>query len=313
MSSQHSKQATATTNTEKSKKTKSSDPSGMTVFPGHPARQANHSHQVLTKKNLEWVAEDGKKYQPWPCDPLQRQGLKLAPLTHYSTSYLVIEASQLLNNRGKGGLDLRYMWTGAMWGVDNSKRLQCAHIASSKPTSDFSRNGGKQLTSSRLPFQANIILFLLLQRITSQINYLHPTPSLWLCFLGKAACNKHSSSSILIAIVLPLLLPLPLLCHPPSTRPGCHQCPARRLPLPTSPAPETSLRKPTVHPSTACAQATRPPQRNHWCETLFKSFIRKLSSLLTFSRREYLAQWLPWSQKLLVLFPSTPGDLLIKE
>lgn len=53
--------------------------------------------------------------------------------------------------------------------------------------------------------------FSCLHKIASKTNYLHLNSSLWLWFLGKADCNKHFSSSIFIAFVLPLLLLLSLL------------------------------------------------------------------------------------------------------
>ena len=67
-------------------------------------------------------------------------------------------------------------------------------------------------------FKQTSHFFLLLPGITSQINYLHPSPIPWLCFLGKADFTKiylpaspsvyhHAAAAALFISSTPTLLP----------------------------------------------------------------------------------------------------------
>lgn len=172
-----------------------------------------------------------------------------------------------------------------------------------------------QLQRHCLPFQANTTLlkkkkqktktppfFLLLPRITSQINYLHPSSILWLCFLRKADCNKHFSSTIHTACAPPpqmllISLPPPLILLPTmssTTSPTSH--------LPCSKSKPQKISSPSVPQSPVFKLQDHHKLITYLRFFLNRDFIQRSSNLPTLSSVECLTQWLSGSQKLLVPF-----------
>lgn len=144
--------------------------------------------------------------------------------------------------------------------------------------------------------------FLLLPRITSQINYLHPSSILWLCFLRKADCNKHFSSTIHTACAPPPQMLLISLPPPPILLPTMSSTTSPTSHLPCSKSKPQKISSPSVPQSPVFKLQDHHKLITYLRFFLNRDFIQRSSNLPTFSSVEYLTQWLSGSQKLLVSF-----------